>query len=209
MSTPPRWDLSNVYPSLKSKEYQAAVKNYQAQVASLGRFFDTKLAKAGPKAPVAKLAALTGELIDRVNSIQKLSGTIVPYLYSFVTTDSHDKVAKRAMSEFEQASLPMDKLIVRMRSWLGSLGPKLAQVIKKNKTAAEHAFMLRENVRLSRFQMSDGLEGLASEMSLSGGNACGETAGHRNLAADRGLRAGRQDAEDAHAGADQPALAPG
>ena len=49
MSTPPRWDMSNVYPSLESKEFQAAVKDYKAQVASLGRFFDTKLSKAGPQ----------------------------------------------------------------------------------------------------------------------------------------------------------------
>ena len=95
----------------------------------------------------------------------------MPYLYAFVTTDSHDKVAKRAMSEFEQASLPMDKLMVRLRSWLGKLGPKLNQVVKKNKSAQAHAFMLKEAAQLSRFQMSDDLEGLASEMSLSGGNA--------------------------------------
>lgn len=171
MSTPPRWDMTNVYPSLESKEFQAAIKDYKAQVASLGRLFDTKLFKAGPGAPVTRLAALTGETIDRVNRIQTLSGTIVPYIYAFVTTDSHDKVAKRAQSEFEQASLPMDKLMVRLRSWLGKLGPKLTQVTRKNKTAQAHAFMLKEAAQLSRFQMSDELEGLASEMSLSGGNS--------------------------------------
>ncbi len=171
MSTPPRWDMSNIYPSLESKEYQAAIKDYTAQVAALGRFFDNKLAKAGPKTPVATLAALTGELVDRINSIQTLSDTIGPFIYAFVTTDSHDKVAKRAESEFEQASVPMQKLRVRMRSWLGSLGPKLNQAIKKNKTAGAHAFMLQENVRLSRYQMSNELEGLASELTLSGGNA--------------------------------------
>jgi len=171
MSTPPRWDMSNVYPSLESKELQAAVQDYKAQVSSLGRFFDTRLSKASPRTPVAKLAVLTGEAIDRVNRIQILSGTIVPYIYAFVTTDSHDKVAKRSLSEFEQASLPMDKLMVRLRSWLGKLGPKLAQVARKNKTAQAHAFMLKEAAQLSRFQMADEQEGLASELSLSGGNA--------------------------------------
>ncbi|MFH1185511.1 MAG: M3 family oligoendopeptidase [Chloroflexota bacterium] len=171
MSTPPRWDMSNIYPSLESTEFQAAVKDYRAQVASLGRFFDTKLAKSGPRTPVAKLAALTGEAIDRANRIRTLSGTIVPYIYAFVTTDSHDKVAKRLLSEFEQASLPMDKLMVRMRSWLGKLGPKLTQVSRKNRVAQAHAFMLKEAAQLSRFQMADEQEGLASEMSLSGGNA--------------------------------------
>jgi len=98
MSTPPRWDMSNVYPSLESKEFAAAVKDYKSQVASLGRFFDSRLAKAGPKTPVARLAALTGEAIERANRIQTLSGTIVPFIHAFVTTDSHDKVAKRALS---------------------------------------------------------------------------------------------------------------
>ncbi|HEY5983644.1 MAG TPA: M3 family oligoendopeptidase [Anaerolineales bacterium] len=171
MSTPPRWDLSNVYPSLESKELAAAIKEYKAQVASFGKFFDTKLAKAGPKTPISKLAPLAGEAVERANRIYILSGTIVPYIYSFVSTDSHNKVAKKTMSEFEQASLPMDKLMVRLRSWLGKLGSKLPLIIKKNKSAQAHAFMLEESARLSRFQMSDEQEALASEMSLSGGNA--------------------------------------
>ena len=31
----PRWDLSNVYPSLESKEFKAAVDDYKKQVAAL------------------------------------------------------------------------------------------------------------------------------------------------------------------------------
>lgn len=171
MSTPPRWDLSNVYPSLESNEFQAAVRDYRAQVARLGRLFDSQLSKAGPRTSVARLGALTAEVLDRINSIETLWGTIVPYIESFVTTDSRDQAARRALSEFEQASLPMDKLMVRLRSWLGRLGPALPQVIRKNKTAQGHAFMLKHAAHLSRFQMSDELEGLAAEMSLSGGSA--------------------------------------
>ena len=51
MSTPPRWDLTNVYPSLKSKEFVAAVKQYKSQVAALNKFFDRKLSTAGPSHP--------------------------------------------------------------------------------------------------------------------------------------------------------------
>ena len=159
MSTPPRWDMSNVYPSLESKEFQAAVKDYKAQVASLGRFFDTNSPRPGPR-PLAKLAPLTGEAINRINRIQILSGTIVPYLYSFVTTDSHDKVAKRAMSEFEQASLPMDKLMMRLRSWLGRLAPSSTRSSRRTSPLQAHAFMLKEAAQQSRYQMSDEQEGL-------------------------------------------------
>jgi oligoendopeptidase F len=171
MSTPPRWDLSNVYPSLESKEFKAAVKDYKDQVASLEKFFDKKLRKAGPKTPAKKLAPLAGEALDRINRIQTLSGTIVPFIYAYVSTDSRDQAAMRAMSEFEQASLPMDKNFVRFRSWLGRISPKIDKIAQKDKTAEAHAFMLKESAEQSRYQMSDEQEGLASELSLSGGNA--------------------------------------
>ena len=90
---------------------------------------------------------------------------------SFVTTDSHNQLAKRLESEFEQARLPMRTLFFRFRSWLGKVGPKLDAAIKKNKSAQAHAFMLKEAAQQSRYQMSDELEALASELSLSGGNA--------------------------------------
>ncbi len=43
MSTPPHWDVSNIYPSLESKEFKKAFADYKHQVASLERFFDKKL----------------------------------------------------------------------------------------------------------------------------------------------------------------------
>lgn len=171
MPTPPRWDMSSVYPSLESKEFKAAVQDYKRQVASLEKFFTARLSKAHAKTPAGKLAPLVGQAIDRLNSIQTLSGTIVPFIYAYVTTDSRDKTAMRALSEFEQASLPMKKLSVRFEAWVGKIAPKLDQVVKADKTAAAHAFMLKESAEQSKYLMSDTEEGLAAEMSLSGGNA--------------------------------------
>lgn len=171
MSTPPRWDMSNVYPSLESKEFKAAVADYRQQVASLEKFFDKKLSKAGRKTPSRELARLVGDTVDRLNEIATLSGTIWPFITAYVTTNSRDQTAMKAMSEFEQANLPMDKLWVRFRSWLGKVSPKLDKITAKNKVALAHAFMLQEAAEQSRYQMDDELEGLAAELSLSGGNA--------------------------------------
>lgn len=171
MSTPPRWNMTNVYPSLESKKFKAAITDYKKQVAGLEKFFEKKLAKTGAKTPAKKLAPLVSEAVAHINKIQTLSNTIGPFIYAFVTTDSRDKSATRALSEFEGASLPMDKLFTRFRSWLGKIEPKLEKVIAKNKTAAAHTFILREFAKQSKHQMSDELESLAAELSLSGGNA--------------------------------------
>src|SRR5271157_3803209 len=129
----PRWDMSNIYPSLESKEFQAAVKDYKKQVVALEEFFKNKLSKTGPKSKAKELAPLVGQAIDRINKIQMLASTIEPFIYAFVTTDSRDKVAMRAMSEFEQASLPMTKLNVQFEAWVRKIAPKLDKVVKNNK----------------------------------------------------------------------------
>src|SRR5512139_1037412 len=126
----PRWDLSNVYPSLESKEFKAAVEDYKKQVAALEKFFKNKLSKANAKTKASELAPLVGKAIDQINKIQSLSATIVPFIYSYVTTDSRDKLAMKSLSEFEQASLPMSQLSTQFKAWLGTIAPKLKQAIK-------------------------------------------------------------------------------
>src|SRR5215211_9034400 len=139
----PRWDLSNVYPSLESKEFKAAVDEYKKQVTTLEKFFKNKLSKENAKTKARDLAPLVGKAIDQINEIQTRSATIVPFIYSYVTTDSRDKVAMKALSEFEQASLPMDQLMTKFTAWLGKLVPKLDKIISQDKSAAAHAFMLK------------------------------------------------------------------
>ncbi|MGE5375473.1 MAG: M3 family oligoendopeptidase [Bacteroidota bacterium] len=167
----PRWDLSNVYPSLESKEFKAAVEDYKKQVAAFEKFFKNKLSKTNARTKAGDLAPLVGKAIDQINRIKSLADTIVPFIYSYVTTDSRNKLAMKSLSEFEQASLPMNQLMTQFTAWVGTLGPKLDQVVKANKSAREHEFMLREAAEQSRYLMSEAEEALAAEMSLSGGNA--------------------------------------
>ncbi len=173
----PRWDLSNVYPSLESEEFKAAVENYKKQVAALEKFFKSNLSKTNAKTKAKDLAPLVGKAIDQINKIQSLSATIVPFIYSYVTTDSRDKLAMKALSEFEQASLPMTQLMTKFTAWLGTIAPKLDKVIAHNQSVADHAFMLKEAAEQSKYLMSDAEEALAAELSLSGGNAFGKLQG--------------------------------
>ena len=167
----PRWDLTNVYPSLESDEFKAAVANYKKQVAAFEKFFKRKLSMMDGKSKAKDLAPFVGKAIDQINSIQTLSATIAPFIYSFVTTDSRNKLATKTLSEFEQASLPMNQLLTQFTSWLGKIAPKLDKVIANNASAAAHAFMLQEAAEQSKYLMSEAEEALAAELTLSGANA--------------------------------------
>jgi pepF/M3 family oligoendopeptidase len=173
----PRWDLSNVYPSLESKEFESAFENYRKQVSALERFFKNKLSNRNARTKTKDLAPLVGKAIDQINKIETLSATLYYYIYSFVTTDSRNQLAMKRMSEFERASLPMKQLMTQFTAWLGQIAPKLDQVIKNDRSAAAHAFMLCETAEQSKYLMSEKEEALAAELSLSGGRAFGKLHG--------------------------------
>ena len=173
----PRWDLSNVYPSLDSRQYKNAVKKYKATLDELEAFLK-RAGKANAKTEPKRLGRLLGESVDRFNALFELSGTIDPYIYSFVTTDSRNKEAMRALSEFEQMSVQASILNTRFRAWVGKLGKAaIRKAAKTNPAAKAHEFALLESAEQAKYLMSEPEEALAAELTLSGGNAFGKLQG--------------------------------
>jgi len=178
MSNPaPRWDLTNVYPSLESEEFKSAYKSFKTIVADLGDYFVEVVGKTDEKTPPEQLGPIVGEVVDRFNEVYTLSSTLEPYIYSFVSTDSHDKTAMRVLSEYEQASLPLQNLNVQLKAWLGKVASTLDKSLEHSDSAKAHAFMLKEAADQSKYLMSEVEEALAAELSLSGGNAWGKLQG--------------------------------
>lgn len=118
--SPSRWDLTNVYPSLDSKQYKSDVKKYKSMLDDMEAFLK-KAAKANAKTEPKKLGKLLGEAVDRFNDIFELSGTLSAFLYSFISTDSHNKEAMRLFSEFQQMGVQGSILQTRFTAWLAHL----------------------------------------------------------------------------------------
>jgi len=167
----PHWDLTNVYPSLESKEFKAAVAKFKEWVADLGDYFVEVVQMTDVNTPPEQLGPIVSEVVDRFNSANELAGTIDPYITSFTTTDSRDKLAARIESEFEQAYLPLQNLNVQFKGWLGRIAPVLDKSFEYGASAKAHAFRLKEVAEQSKYLMSESEEALAAELSLSGGNA--------------------------------------
>jgi oligoendopeptidase F len=162
---------------LESPEYEAATRQLKEQIDYLEKMFSQRVSAADAQTPVPELAALIGEAIDRFNQLYELSSTVRAYIFSFVATDSRHALARRRMSEFEQVDVRMQNLGTQFQSWVGRISPTLDSVIAANRTAAEHAFMLKEIAEQARYLMSDTEEALAAELNLSGGNAWGKLQG--------------------------------
>jgi pepF/M3 family oligoendopeptidase len=173
----PRWDMTNVYPSLESKEFKSAVKKYKTLLDETEGFLK-KAGKADSKTDAKKLGKLLGESADRFNELFELSNTIGPFIYAYVTTDSRNKIAMRALSEFEQMSVQASVLNTKFQAWAGKLGKAaVKKAAKTNAAAKAHKFVLIESVEQSKYMMSEAEEILAAELTLSGGNAFGKLQG--------------------------------
>ena len=173
----PRWDLTNVYPSLESKEFQSALKKHKQLLGELETFMAQKVIKANAKTDAKKLGKLLGEAVDRFNASVSLSGTLGAYISSFVTTDSRNQSAARIQSEFEQINVRQTNIFTQFQAWVGQLGVKLDKAIETNASAKAHAFTLKETRDQAKYMMSEAEEVLAAELTLSGGRAFGKLQG--------------------------------
>jgi pepF/M3 family oligoendopeptidase len=177
----PRWDLSNVYPALDSDAFRADGERFQRELAEMEAFLDAELPDATAGAPPARIAAALDGVVQRLNELYRLGGTRRAYINGFVATDSRNTEAAKALSAHEQVSVKLEQLSLRVRSWVGSLAPVLDAALAAGDAGANgaqaHAFILREMAAQARYMMSPAEETLASELTLSGGNAWGKLQG--------------------------------
>src|SRR5690554_4451082 len=111
----PRWDLSNVYPSLASAEFETAIAELQSRIETL----EQRLAQHTATVPddPAVVAELLGKGLDHFNALYELGETLQSYLYCFVDTDSRDQVAAKRLSAFDQLWARLQTLRVQAQAW--------------------------------------------------------------------------------------------
>ena len=180
--SPPRWDLSNVYPGLDSIELKQAIDRLQTELDDLDNYLSAHqiTRSATVSASPVELAQVIAGYLDRMNTAMRQSGTLHSYLHSFVSTDSYNTVARRLTSELDAMAVRLERADVLFRGWIGVAAADrdrfeqaLAQDLPQppNGDLRGHTFYLKETVEQSRYLMSETEETLASELSLSGASA--------------------------------------
>jgi pepF/M3 family oligoendopeptidase len=176
-STPPRWDLTNVYASLDAPEFQADLAKITHQLDKLESHIAEHMAVLDAESAPADLAKAISGFIDQVNVLMDTAGTVRAYIHSFVATDSYNQQARKLLSQFELVGVRMRQLQVQVDAWIGKIAPTLPQVLQQSGSAQEHAFYLKETAEQSKYMMSEAEESLAAELSVSGGSAWGKLQG--------------------------------
>lgn len=172
----PHWDMSNIFPGLETPEFVGAAETLRAKIESFEKFIEVNGIgeDAEPPANPSDLANLMVEFINHTNECALLEETIDAYLFSFVSTDSFNTLAKKLSSEHEIVAVRLTRALITFQSWLRSVvnDPSEIETMAETSPALEaHKFFLQDAFRQSQYRMSLPEETLASELSLSGGSA--------------------------------------
>jgi oligoendopeptidase F len=172
----PHWDMTPVYPGLEDAKFEAALASFRSKIESFEAFLEKNGIHEDGQYP-ADLDALAGVIlgfIERMNECARLEETISAYLYSFVSTDSFNQIAKKKLSEHEIVAVRLKRAYIFFQSWLRSAVADengIDALIQVESELVHHRFFLEEAYRQAQFRMSQAEETLASELSLSGGSA--------------------------------------
>jgi pepF/M3 family oligoendopeptidase len=172
----PHWDLSNVYPGLESKEFDAGIAELKAKMDDMDCYVAQHEIGRGGARPkdAAKLAEIISGYLDGMNDLVRLYGTLEAYVHSFVSTDSYNTKAKRLESELEMLGVRLERQSVFFQGWIRTIteDPQaLPAALEHGGSTQEHSFFLQEVAEQSKYLMSEAEETLASELSLSGATA--------------------------------------
>lgn len=173
----PHWDLTNIFPSLESPEFEKGFARVVAQIRALKELFDAhKIERTENAVTDAKSVRTFDTVIAQYNATLDELNTLFAYISSFVTTDSRNTLAQAKYSELQQHNVTLSKLGTRFVAWLGSLD--VDALIQNSETARQHEYALHRAKIEAQHLMSPPEEELAVELGVTGGSAWGKLHGN-------------------------------
>jgi oligoendopeptidase F len=167
----PHWDMTPLFPSLESPEFETAYAKVVARIGDLKVLFDA-LEVEGASAPKnIDAAAVTAfeQATSALNLLLEEIRTVRAYISSFVATDSRNTLAQAKSSELMREGIPLSLLSTRYTAWIGAMD--VEALIASSTVASDHAYYLREAKVAATHLLPPDQEALTAELSISGRSA--------------------------------------
>jgi pepF/M3 family oligoendopeptidase len=165
-ATLPRWDVTGIYPSLDSPEFQADFAALGVAVDAFGTELDRRQG-APSEGGVSReeTAEALDALITQLNALLEQATTIHAYIGAFVSVDSRNDLAQAKLSLMHNLLARLKQAYTRFTAWVGTLDGDT--LIASSTIAEAHAFFIAQAQVHSRHLMSPAEEELAAALAPS------------------------------------------
>lgn len=150
-----RWDLTTIYPSVDSKEFNDDLAKLKNLLASF-------------KAEIENNKATLADLVDKTNEMDDLSTTLSSYAYCQVSTNTTDKAAVNALNKVEELSMDLAVCDTLFTSYVAEHPQEVEAYCAIN---PDYTYVLHEIASDAKHQMSKEMEELAADLSRSGADS--------------------------------------
>ena len=165
----PRWDVTDVFPSLSSREFAAARESLGADIARLAALYDERDVRGGSEIDADKAAEIAEEVLPATNDVLDAQRRLQAFVSSFVTTDARDEAAQRELASLQGSLAELSKLRSRFDAWVATVGA--TSLAERSPVAADHCFPLQRAEIRAAHQMGEPEEMLLADLQLTGSTA--------------------------------------
>lgn len=166
----PRWDVSDLFPSLSSREFIVAMEGIDAEVSRAEALFERHDIRAVPVRPAdARDAPAIDEALAALNRAMDNLQVLAAFVYATVTTDSINELAQAALGRLTQTESRTKPLRARLADWVASRGPENLAAVSD--AAHEHLGPLTRLTERAVHQMPESDEGLYAELTVTGSSS--------------------------------------
>ncbi|HYD10017.1 MAG TPA: M3 family oligoendopeptidase [Acidimicrobiales bacterium] len=166
----PRWDATDVFPEIGSREYAAAREQLVAGIARLTALYDEHDVRGGDAKRVDDEAlAAFDAVVEATNQVMEEANLLDAFVSSYVSTDSRDALASGEDSVLESELAQLRRLRSRFDAWVGALG--VDDLVAGSTVASDHAYPLARSDQRAKHQMTEDEEALYTDLTLTGNTA--------------------------------------
>jgi len=163
----PRWDLSEYFEGLDSREFAAAEEAAGTTIDRLVSLYDQHNVRGTFEGDVS--ATVFDEVLAATNATHTAIDVVRAYVHAFVSTDAANDGAQAAMSRLQNRTTALQTLASRFDAWVAAIGAD--ELVELSAEARAHEWPLRKSARRATRQMSEAEESLAAELSVTGRSA--------------------------------------
>lgn len=164
-----KWSLDALYTGYDTQGYKDDRKRLEQLVAKLNAFAD----ELSHEKELETLKAI----LTHQSELAVLARKLGAYISLRSSVDTTDPITKAEMNGFDKLMSNLSKTRAKFDHYVADIDD-LEGLIEKDALLSEHAFMLREIKRKSKYLKSDEVEEVIAKLSLTGGNAWSDLQQH-------------------------------